>query len=502
MSEEDFRRLFEANPRPLFVFDRETLAILVVSDAACARYGWSREEFLHMNLRDIRPPADVPHLEHAVAEARTEPGPAVRGIRGARHLAKSGEIIEVELDVMRVVFRARPASLAVPTDVTDRMEMQRLFNTIVEHSADGICIIDASNIIRYMSPAGERMLGMSPGELVGRHASVQTHPDDLAKVRGPTFGATRGYLSRARHRDGSWRWIEATATDRTLDPAVRARVASFRDVTERVEAEKALRRSEANFRTLIERSPTLTFVHRDGKVQYVNPAAVAQLGYDTADELVGKSVLEIVHPDDHDAVRVRMERTQRDGGGAPGEARMQRRDGSYVMMAGEGIILDFDGKESTVVVGSDVTERNEMFARMAVADRLVSVGTLAAGVAHEINSPLSFVVSNLALLANELPALLAGDSRLSRSDLETLIADAREGAARVSAIVGDLRALSRSDEETSAAVDLAPVLASSIKMAATELRHRARVTTTYEGDVPPVKANASRLGQVFLNLCS
>src|SRR6185312_14959057 len=236
-------------------------------------------------------------------------------------------------------------------------------------------------------------------------------------------GATGTYIVRVRHHGtGAWRWIEATTTNMVGDLSVRAYVSSFRDVTKRIEAEQSLRRSETNFRTLIERTPTLVIVHREG-------------------------IIDLVHPDDRAAVRARMEHTARKGGGAPGPARMMRRDGGYIETEGEGVLLDFDGKPSNVVLGRDVTERNEMFARMAVADRLVSVGTLAAGVAHEINNPISWVVSNLAVIADELPALVRGESRLSLAEIETLVADAREGTARVSAIVRDLRALSRSDEE-------------------------------------------------------
>jgi nitrogen-specific signal transduction histidine kinase/CheY-like chemotaxis protein len=173
------------------------------------------------------------------------------------------------------------------------------------------------------------------------------------------------------------------------------------------------------------------------------------------------------------------------------------------------VLLDFDGEASNVVLARDVTERREMFARIAVADRMLSVGTLAAGVAHEVNNPLAYVMSNLSILADQLPALLSGEpgcsegsgrARISPSDVEVLLRDAQEGAARVSAIVRDLRAVSRADDETHGSVDIARVLASSMKMAHNEIRHRARVLVDIEDGLPRVNGNASRLGQVFLNL--
>ena len=180
---------------------------------------------------------------------------------------------------------------------------------------------------------------------------------------------------------------------------------------------------------------------------------------------------------------------------------MMRRDGSMVSVEGNAVLLDFDGEPTHVVLAHDVTERRALFTRMAVADRMLSVGTLAAGVAHEINNPLSYVSANLQILAVELPKLLYGDGalRYSGEELESVLADAQEGAARVSAIVRDLRALARPEDNTTGSVDVLHVLAQSIKMTSNELRHRARVSQSY-AEVPPVRANPSRLGQVFLNL--
>jgi two-component system cell cycle sensor histidine kinase/response regulator CckA len=623
---DDFRVLFDANPRAMFVFDRDTLAFLHVNDAMCALYEWSRDELLGMTLRDIRPPEDVPRFEHAFAEMQQMPTPPQRT---SRHRTRTGRELEVVLDMARVTFGGAAATLAVVTDVTGVREMERRFKVLVEHSQDGVSIMDDRGRVVYLSPAGERLLGLEPGQLNGHDSTEPIHPDDRPVPECPP-GQTRTYLNRARHVDGSWRWIEATGTNLKLDPEVRGYVSSFRDVTARVEAEHALResnrrfellmsatsaitfsaragggfgatymspnvrdvlgweasdfvgddafwfahlhpddrapmheqvaillergsneadyrfqhrngswrwmhsavrltrddvgqpfeivgyiiditdhkraeeslrRSEANFRELIERSPFAVLVHRGGLFVYVNPAAVAMLGYGSADELVGTAVLDLVHPDDRDAVRTRMAHTMKYGSGAPGEARMRRRDGSYVVSEGEGLLLDFDGQPSNVVVGRDVTERRELYARMAVADRMMSVGTLAAGVAHEINNPLAYVSSNLEVLARELAALREGKpTQLDRGGLEPLVKDALDGAERVAAIVRSLRALSRSDDETVGAVELESVLASCIKIAHNEIRHRARVVQQIAPELPPIEGNASRLGQVFLNL--
>ncbi|WP_242343135.1 hybrid sensor histidine kinase/response regulator [Anaeromyxobacter terrae] len=155
----------------------------------------------------------------------------------------------------------------------------------------------------------------------------------------------------------------------------------------------------------------------------------------------------------------------------------------------------------------DVTETRLLHARLALADRLASVGTLAAGVAHELNNPLAYVSANLAFLSDRLERverLLTGappapsDADLAHQ-LGDAVREARDGAQRMRVIVRDLRTFSRGEDDRSGPVDLAPVIASCINMARPEIRRRARLTLDL-APVPPVHGNAARLGQVFLNL--
>jgi len=133
------------------------------------------------------------------------------------------------------------------------------------------------------------------------------------------------------------------------------------------------------------------------------------------------------------------------------------------------------------------------------ADRLASVGRLAAGVGHEINNPLAYILSNLRYVHQELTELLGAPSEEARQEMIEALAEASEGAERVRLIVQDLKTLSRPDEVALGAVDVAAVVRSSAKMARHETRDKARLVEVCEG-VPPVHANAARLGQVFLNL--
>jgi signal transduction histidine kinase/CheY-like chemotaxis protein len=139
-------------------------------------------------------------------------------------------------------------------------------------------------------------------------------------------------------------------------------------------------------------------------------------------------------------------------------------------------------------------ERAAMQQQLLLSDRLVQIGTLAAGVAHEINNPLAYVTGNLSFVLDEL-APLRGES----DAVIVALRQALEGSERIRVITGDLRVFSRSDETEPQPVDLERVLESAINMAWNQIRHRAELVKDFES-VPPIAANENRLGQVFLNL--
>jgi signal transduction histidine kinase/ActR/RegA family two-component response regulator len=144
-------------------------------------------------------------------------------------------------------------------------------------------------------------------------------------------------------------------------------------------------------------------------------------------------------------------------------------------------------------------ERNRMVDQLMNADRLVAMGRLAAGVGHEINNPLTYVLSGLSVLADELDALAKVVPPERLSDARDTMAEMRQGLDRIRQVVRDLKTFSRPDEEPLRPVAVADVIESSLQMTMNEIRHRAALVKEL-GPVPPVLGNASRLGQVFLNL--
>ncbi len=159
---------------------------------------------------------------------------------------------------------------------------------------------------------------------------------------------------------------------------------------------------------------------------------------------------------------------------------------------------ELDGHALVLLVLRDVSGRKAFEARLAQAGLLASVGGLAAGVAHEVNNPLAYILSNLGFLRETL----AGEAPLSddaRRELVSVAEESLEGAEKVRKVVGDLGALARQVPDTPELVDVRPVLQACLSLAEGAVRQRARLVEEL-GDVPMVKGNRARLSQVFLNL--
>ncbi len=283
---------------------------------------------------------------------------------------------------------------------------------------------------------------------------------------------------------------------------------SFTDITERKLTEQALRQSEASLRSVLHASPDGIIVHAGDRYLFVNPAAVRQLGFADAEQLMRTHIWDRIHPDEITLVRERIARmSATDEPAAVRDIRFIRADGEIFIGEVASIPATFDGIAAIISIIRDVSEQRRLQSQLFLADRLATVGTLAVGVAHEINNPLSWVMGNLGLLADEFdrqvslrdqdvdPAVIVR----SRARVRELLGRAQEGTERVRRIVRDLGRFARSDGPGDGIIDVHALLDSTLEIADVQIRHRARLVRDYRA-VRRVQGNEGRLGQVFLNL--
>jgi PAS domain S-box-containing protein len=285
-----------------------------------------------------------------------------------------------------------------------------------------------------------------------------------------------------------------------------------RHIAERQRSEAVLREREEELRKLNDQlegitrnAPDSIFVlDEQGRITFANPEAERVFGF-ALHELKGEVLHHLIHhhhPDGrpYPKAECSVEGVLRRGETVRGiEDVYFRKDGSNVHVScSNAPLAAVDGRRSgAVLIVRDTSDLKTMQAQLMQADRMASVGMLAAGVAHEINNPLAYLMAALDFLDRELMGVEGRPPRLD--EVREALAEAREGAGRVRHVVRDLKTFSRVEEERRTRVELRSVIESSINMVLNEVKYRARLVREY-GQTPPVLANEARLGQVFLNL--
>jgi PAS domain S-box-containing protein len=275
----------------------------------------------------------------------------------------------------------------------------------------------------------------------------------------------------------------------------------LREVRFRSERRSGLR-AQALLAAIVSSSTDAVFsATLDGVVTSWNRGAEKLYGY-PAEEMVGKPASLLFPQPQHEQAELLLARARAGEAMEPFETVRRRKDGSLVevSLTLSPVFDDRGAVVATAAIARDITQRKRMQEQLLISDRMVSIGMLAAGVAHEINNPLSSVMANLDYSLRDIDQFEAKPGGpITIEEMQEALADAREAAERVRTIVRDLKLFSRSEEEKRGPVDIRRVIESSLRMAWNEIRHRARLVKDYT-DVPPVAGSESRLGQVFLNL--
>lgn len=382
------------------------------------------------------------------------------------------------------------------------LESEKTYRLVFSHEMDALSLFDtATGMFVDVNDAWLELYGYTRDEALSmKVVDVSAEPEQTAtRVAQLEAGATTRIPIRwHRAKDGRVFPVELTAGRLVLGDR-QLMYASMRDITQRLDAERALARSEASFRALIEGLPDGVIVHRDGKVIYVNPAGRRMLGYEQDEDMIGMPVLDLVHPAEHRDVMLRIRAVVERGERAPiVEERLLRRDGSSVVAEITGLGVEFDGGTAVLALAHDVTERKSMESQLVMNDRLASLGRLAASVGHELNNPLAYVLGNVSLLERELRRGEALDVDAVERCLRC-VQTLSEGAARMRHIVHDLKTLARADGDERVAIDVQHVLDVCANMAEHEIAPRARLVKDYRVQAH-VRGTEARLGQVFLNL--
>ncbi len=345
----------------------------------------------------------------------------------------------------------------------------------------------------------ESIEGLTIREVIGEELFRQEGPLLQAALRGQTQRFERARVEP----DGRRRAVMGEYRPDLRDGVVRGVIVTLTDVSELL---AALRESERRNELLTLAADVADIGHfqldvATGEVSW-SPRVYQIHARDPASFTPTLELaLDVYHPDDRARVADLVGRAIESGQSYDFESRIMRPSGEVRRVHSRGVCeLDATTGTTRVLFGvfQDVTDREALRERILRQERLVTTGTLAAGVGHEINNPLTFVMGNLQFAIEELLAFGGASPSTKMRDLVDLLEEARGGAERIRRIVRGLSAFARQGSVVGA-VDVHDAIEMSLNIAVHELRHRATVTKDY-GPVPTVMSEEAQLSQVIVNL--
>jgi len=366
-SEKKYRFMFANNPQPMWIYDLETLAFLEVNNAAFHHYGYSKEEFLSMTLKDIRPLEDIEALMIDVKENAQQ---IDHTSSEWRHTKKNGELIFVEIVSTPVSFKGRKARHVMATDITERKkaaealrESEEKYRMIFENVQDVFYQTDLAGNVLEISPSIRHFSEFNREEILGQPVyNLYKNYEDREKLISELVktGELRDYELQLKTKTGD---IKTVSINASLIPGKNDKPAhidgAIRDITERKQAQIDLKNSEQLFQTLAKVSPVGIFKTRvDGYTTYVNPKWLELSGL-SFEKALGNGWLQAVHPDDRDKVSESWLESTSETKSSTSEYRFLRSDGTITWVMGQAI-QEIDDQDQIVGYVGTITDISEL----------------------------------------------------------------------------------------------------------------------------------------------
>ncbi|MBA3461058.1 MAG: PAS domain S-box protein [Deltaproteobacteria bacterium] len=476
-----------------------------VNAAACALFRRSAETIVGQPLTVLLP--ERFRQAHSAGLAR------YLATRESHDLEKTIELVGLRGDGIEFAIELSLAIWAADTtrftvfirDITVRAqerEAMRQHLGLLDNISDAVITFDASLHVRSWSRGAAELYGWTAAEALGQHASILRS----AYITGSreellhSLAAKRRWTGELRQHRKDGRpvrcWVNASAIHDDAGSVI-GMLSINRDITELREAEESTARLAAVVESCDDAVYSTTM---DGVVETWNGGAERLYGYG-AREIIGRPVSVLVPTERVDELTQQIHLIRNGQGTSSLDTIRLRRDGGRVeVMLTLSPIRDRQAHTIGIsTIARDVTDRRKLERQVMLSGRMASVGTLAAGVAHEINNPLTYVISNLDALGQGLHEIESDFPCERVRELDELATEAREGAERIRKIVRGMKTFSRAEEERRSPVDVRSALELSITLTYNQIKHRARVVKDY-GPCPIVDADESRLAQVFTNL--
>jgi len=495
-----FEDIFEAS-KDAIGYAAPDGAILLINRAFSELTGFSREELLRMNARDLIPEQQKEQRDRVVAQVLQTGEPAEYEID---YLRKNGSQVSVSVTVFAVKGDAgKPTGLAaIVRDLTERKQAEELFRLVVESSPNGMLMVDEGGTILLVNRQIEQLFGYERAELIGQPVEM------LVPQRVRSHHAADRYeffahlelraMGKGRDLYGVRKDGQEFRLEIGLNP-VRTRggmrvLASVVDISERKLAEQTLKKERDFIDAVLETAGALVVVlDREGRILRFNRACEEATGY-SSEEVMGRYVWDLfLIPDEVDGVKAVFKRLR---GGEPRndyENYWKRKDGSLRRVSWSNTVLtDSNGMVDYIVAaGIDITDFRHMQEQLRKTERIAELGTLASGMAHEIGTPMNVILGRAEYLLQR-----TADERMKKG-LATIVTQVE----RITKVMNQLLAFARRRTPERRAVDLGEIVDDSLELFQERIAHsRIEVEKSIEADVPAVSADRDQLIQVLINL--
>ena len=512
-----YRLIYESHPSPLWLMDDDTAHFLSVNDVALALYGYTRDEFLALTPWDLR----VADEHEELVRLRVPGRVGLQRIGHARHRKKDGEVFDVELTLRSMELDGHPCQMVLATDVTDRrnaeraqasalaaahkladtLEFERFRLRMIFAQAPAFMAVmrGPPHVLELVNEACVELLGGNTLGLPLVEAVPELVEQGFVALVDQVFADRRPFVASqlplfVRRPDGTTRHFVLNFVLQPLEEAdgnVTGVLMHGVDVTENALSAEALRQSEEQYRSLVELSPDGIIVHVNGTVVFANSAAARILRADSVAKLLGKSLIDFVHPDDHDAADARMAMLAAGETLKPSEAKWLAIDGRVRDVEVSSVSFAFGGEPAIHTVFRDTTAHRHLENQLRQAQKMEAVGQLAGGVAHDFNNLLTVIKSNVELLLEDLDS-----SDPHREDL----AEVGAAADRATDLTRQLLAFSRKQVLQTRVLDCNTVVAGVKPMLSRLIREDVTVEIRLKEQLGWILADAGQLEQVVLNL--
>jgi PAS domain S-box-containing protein len=515
-SEERYHRLFESESDAVLIFDAETLKLEDANQAALELFGYSRKQFLSLILLDIS--AEKQKTKKNIRLLR-EDGSSLKHVPLRYMVKKDGSIFPAEISTGAFVSGGRGKIIGAIRDVTNRQrsedELKRTKQRLQHVLTSSPAVIYTCNppgdcATTFISTNVKTELGYDSEDFVDdrRFWIDHIHPDDVAHVKDVILKLKAGgsYVLeyRFQHKNGSYRWMRdqlrllCDENGKTVEV-----VGSWTDISDIKQAEEALRKSEQQFRELIENSPVGISIIQNRRVVYQNPEQKKIYGLSSESDIA--QFLNYVHPEDVEKVEQAYQRV------ASNELKTIEIDFRFYPPEGNGnkpqmkwlqfriTRFLYQGEDAFLLNAIDISEAKQLENQLLIKNKMLSLGRVAAGIAHEIRNPLTGINTYLYTIED-----LCQSDRLESHDMEVIrqiLSQIQVASNKIESVIKRVMDFSKPGAPKMVLTNINESLEEAINLSSVTLRKKGiKFETSLSADLPRCYADPHLIEQVVLNL--